>query len=156
MCCASCEVRTEFIYICYVEESRPPLTTRPQRRSWEFCTVLYYADTVSSSSNTFRHHKHSLAQFHHSSYNNIPFEVKMFQDRQSKHVTRSCTPINSQRTSLSTILSPSSESASRSSNQEFPNILWNPNVHHRIHNIPQLSPYTEPDQSCPHHYVISL
>jgi hypothetical protein len=110
------------------------------------------ADTVSSSSYTFRHHKHSLTQFHHSSYINITFAVKMFQDRRSEHVTRSYTPIILQRT----ILSPSSESTSRTSNQEFPNILWTSNVHHRIHNIPQLSPYTEPDQSSPHHSIISL
>jgi hypothetical protein len=30
MYCVSCEVRTEFIYICYVEESRPPLWSSGQ------------------------------------------------------------------------------------------------------------------------------
>jgi hypothetical protein len=33
MYCASCEVRTEFIYVCYVEESGPPLWSSGQS-SW--------------------------------------------------------------------------------------------------------------------------
>jgi hypothetical protein len=30
MYCASCEVRTEYINVCYVEESRPPLWSSGQ------------------------------------------------------------------------------------------------------------------------------
>jgi hypothetical protein len=35
-------------------------------------------------------------------------------------------------------LNPSSEVTSCVSTQEFPNILWNSNVHHRVHKIPPL------------------
>jgi hypothetical protein len=54
-------------------------------------------------------------------------------------------------------LSPAWEAASCAANQEFPNILWNPNVHYRV-NKKEFSTgtYPESEQSSPYHPTLSL
>jgi hypothetical protein len=49
--CASCELRTEFIYTCYVEESRPPLSsvTVPGYRKEIYCASYEVRATGQSS-----------------------------------------------------------------------------------------------------------
>jgi hypothetical protein len=49
-------------------------------------------------------------------------------------------------------LSLSWEAASRLATQEFPNILWEPNVRYCIH----AGPYSEPDESNPYHPILFL
>jgi hypothetical protein len=53
-------------------------------------------------------------------------------------------------------LSPSLEVASRSSTQQFSNILWNPKVHTPVHNSPLTGPHPEPEESSPYHPKLFL
>jgi hypothetical protein len=52
-------------------------------------------------------------------------------------------------------MSPSREAASCAAAQEFPNILWNPQVHQRVRNIPPLAPILSqgnPVHTTPSHF----
>jgi hypothetical protein len=71
----------------------------------------------------------------------IPTELLVPHFSISLHFLAYLVPRGSYRiTYLLTELSPSSEAANCAATQELPSILWNPKVHHRVHNSPPLVP----------------
>jgi len=77
---------------------------------------------------------------HHDKYLNLKQSF-------TKHKSRTVKSPLSKKLSSHMEQSPSSEANSHSAGQEIPRLLWNLEVHYRVHNSPQLVP--DPDASNP-------